>query len=212
MKFSVIIPYYEAPIMLGAHMDHLRLQGVPDGVEYIFVDDGSRQFPINKPLPYARVVQIEQDLAWNIAGARNVGAFVAEGDWLLFADMDRIVPHEVFNFNPDPDCYYEFEDCMWWGSMRGRTSPGTTLVYANKFFEAGCNDENLVGKYGGTDREMRKRMARIGVSKKIHPNHIVCFNHLEALDGAVSPWMKDRTSGDKQTTTVGTLRFDWKEL
>ncbi len=212
MKFSVITPYYEAPLMLLTQMDHLRMQGVPDNVEYIFVDDGSRKHPINEKLPYARVVQIKQDMAWNVGGARNLGAHVAKGEWLLFADMDRIIPHEVFSFEPDPDCYYQFEDWMWWGSKRHKASPGTTLVRKDKFDACGGHDENLTGKYGGTDHVLRKRMQATGLRREIHPNPIICFNHLEALDGAVSPWMRKRTEGDPQTTDQGVLRFDWSEL
>lgn len=216
MKYSVIIPYYEAPLMLQTHMDHLRIKGVPNNVEYIFVDDGSRKHPINEKLPYARVIQIKQDMAWNVGGARNVGAYVAEGDWLLFSAMDRIIPREVFNFDPDPDCYYQFEDWMWWGSKRGgnkpRIAPGIDLVRKDKYDMTDGHDENLTGKYGGTDREIRRRMRGVGLREEIHPNPIICFNHLEALDGAVSPWMRDRTEGDPQTTDTGILRFDWKEL
>ncbi len=212
MKYSVIIPYYEAPLMLRTQMDHLRMQGIPEGVEYIFIDDGSRSHPINERLPYARTMRIKQDMAWNVGGARNLGAHVAKGKWLLFADMDRIIPHEVFSFEPDSDCYYQFEDWMWWGSKRHKASPGTTLVLRDKFNESGGHDEDLVGKYGGTDHVLRKRMQAIGLKREIHPNPIICFNHLEALDGAVSPWMRGRTTGDAQTKKSGQLRFDWVEL
>ncbi len=211
MRFSVIIPYYEAPQMLQIQMDHLEHRGVPDGVEYIVVDDGSRKYPITEKLPYARVIRIHQNMAWNVGGARNVGARVANGEWILFADIDRIIPLEVFNEPVDPTHYYQFQDQMWWGADRNKVSPGTTLVNKEKFWESGGHDEDLVGSYGGTDRALRKRMGRIGLSREVHSKPIICFNQI-SLDGEVTTWARDWKGGDPQTTDQGVLRFDWIEL
>jgi glycosyltransferase involved in cell wall biosynthesis len=224
MKLSVIIPYYEAPMMLQIHMDHLEARGIPDGVEYLFVDDGSQKHPITEPLPHGRTFRIKQNIAWNVAGARNLGAHEANGEWLLFADIDRIIPQEVFDVPVLPQHFYQFQDHMWWGAPRTRRvtpdsidvevvlSPGTTLVRKDRFWEAGGHKEGgAVGCYGGTDRGLRKRMARVGLTMKVHPIPIICYNRI-SLDGEVSTWARDWTGGDKQTKTEGTLRFDWEEL
>ena len=217
MKLSVIIPYYEAPQMLQIHMDHLKARGIPNGVEYLFIDDGSQEYPITKPLPYGRTFRIKQNIAWNVAGSKNLGAHEANGKWLLLTDIDRIIPQEVFDVPIDPKHWYQFRDYMWWGAPRTKgeqtmvVAPGTTLVQKDRFWEAGGHDESDVGYYGGTDHLLRKRMKRVGLTLKVHPSPIICYNHI-SLDGVVSTWARNWTGGDKQTKTSGSLRFDWKEL
>lgn len=211
MKLSVIIPYYEAPRMLQIHMDHLEHRGIPDDVEYLFVDDGSQEHPITEPLPHGRTFRIKQNIAWNVAGSKNLGAHEANGLWLLLTDIDRIIPQEVFDVPVNPHHYYQFRDHMWWGAPRNKVAPGTTLVRKDRFWEAGGHDESDVGYYGGTDRLLRKRMGRVGLTLEIHPSPIICYNQI-SLDGEVTPWARYWRGGDKQTKTGGSLRFDWKEL
>lgn len=88
MKFSVIIPAYNAEPYLTKAIESCFCQTYAPH-EIIVVDDGStdgtaklaESFP-----PPARLVRLPQNMG--LPSARNRGAEVASGDWLVFLDAD----------------------------------------------------------------------------------------------------------------------------
>jgi len=69
---------------------------LPDDVEIIFMDDGS-----NPPITYNtwtknfNIYRIEEKRAWTQGLARNKGAAIAKGEFLLFTDIDHIITREA---------------------------------------------------------------------------------------------------------------------
>ncbi len=91
-KLSVISHYYNHPQMVQNQIDYWS--SLPDSflsqVEFVLVDDCSEQTPV---FPATRidlkVFRVTTDVPWNQAGARNLGAFNASGEWALFFDIDQ---------------------------------------------------------------------------------------------------------------------------
>lgn len=86
---SVIVPAYQAASLLPDTLRSLRA-GTSAGVEWelIVVDDGSDDGTAELAAPFAdRVVRLAPR-ARGPAAARNAGAKVASGVWLLFVDAD----------------------------------------------------------------------------------------------------------------------------
>lgn len=101
-KLTLIYSYYNAPKMLATHYNHLagfstatKLQ-----MELVIVDDGSQVAPavdVPRPegLPPLQIWRIKEDKFFNWPGARNLGAKVARGEWLLITDLDHMVPEDT---------------------------------------------------------------------------------------------------------------------
>ena len=111
------------------------------------------------------VVAIDQDLVWNIAGARNLIFAVAPTDVVLLMDMDYGVPSGlvVWALGQVPSvarsCVvlggfprdFRFEHERRASRHTGKRHPGVQLMSRRAYWHVGGNDEDLVGHYGHTD-------------------------------------------------------------
>lgn len=111
--FTLIVPYYRNPEMLRRQAS--TWADYPAGIRVILVDDGSPE-PAHEVLPAdsrAALYRVETDIPWNRNGARNLGAHVAETDWILQTDIDHLLPVAsaiwlLEHFTADPACWYRF--------------------------------------------------------------------------------------------------------
>jgi hypothetical protein len=124
-----------------------------DTAYYTVIDDGS---PVRVPLDFRLhnldIYRIDEDIPWNIAGARNLAFHVAKTEWVLCADIDHIVTTEsllrildldfgnhntayIFNRKTD-DGYY------------GCRAIINVLMSRQRYFEIGGHDEDYSGHYG----------------------------------------------------------------
>lgn len=95
MYISVVIPALNAEAFIGIQLKALSKQRVDFDWEVIVVDNGSRDKTVDvvsnysNSLPNLRVVQAHEHRS--AAYARNVGAAIANGDFLAFCDADDVV-------------------------------------------------------------------------------------------------------------------------
>ncbi len=117
-EFTLIVPFYRNSKMLFEQMRHWYQY--PDGVRIIVVDDGSPEDArsILRAAPESLLQRIELyritiDIPWNRGGARNLGAKVAQTDWIVHVDIDHVMPVEsaerLLAFNANPKHWYRFE-------------------------------------------------------------------------------------------------------
>ena len=88
-RLSIIVPAHQAADLLPDTLGALRASSSP-GIEWelIVADDGSRDGTGDVAARFAdRVVKLDAPPG-GPAGARNAGAAVARGEWLLFVDAD----------------------------------------------------------------------------------------------------------------------------
>lgn len=91
-RFSVVIPVFNAADSIDRTLGALARQELPKGVELevVVADDGSSDGSadlIHQSHPWVTVVRQENQ---GPAAARNLGAAVATGDYLLFVDSDDL--------------------------------------------------------------------------------------------------------------------------
>lgn len=165
MKLSLIYPYYNNPGMLATHYAHWQ-KFAPEtkaAFEVVVVDDGSRRAPasdVPRPegLPQLQMWRIIEDKDWNWCGARNLGAKVANGQWLLLTDMDHMVPEETVLSvlkHTKPDRAYRFGRLDYPAltptlGKRGehKPHPNSWCMEKSMYWKVGGYDEFYSGQYG----------------------------------------------------------------
>jgi len=91
ISVSVIIPAFNASSTIGRTLTALKNQDYSGNFEVIVVDDGSSDNTASVVSSFATVRYVRQNNA-GPASARNHGAKLAKGDFLVFTDSD-CVPH-----------------------------------------------------------------------------------------------------------------------
>lgn len=198
-EVSLVMPYYRNPRMLARQLLTWDLEwsgSVKSRCEVIVVDDGS-------PEPAADVAacihvsglavsvyRVLEDRPWHQHAARNLGAHVASGRWLLMTDMDHVVPSEtmaallsqsteaskktVFTFSRRDAPASEPWKSDHWSTMahtlndRGELKPhvNSFAIRRDFYWKIGGYDEEYCGVYG-TDKLFRRRLWRRGTEKVI---------------------------------------------
>jgi hypothetical protein len=132
-------------------------------------------------LPKIELYRVLEDRPWHQHGARNLGAHVAKGKWLLMTDMDHIVPAstitEILRLIPDlrknqvvtfgrvdAPATLTWKADHWTEFARTRREDGSLkphvnsfLVRKDRYWKLGGYDEELCGIYG-TDKHFRSRL------------------------------------------------------
>jgi hypothetical protein len=162
-QLTLIVPYYENPEFF-AHQIRTWRAYAHDLLAHLWiivVDDGSPVpivSPEYMPCPF-RMFRVETDIRWNWLAARNIGAHHASTAWLLFTDMDHVVPEDTLRAvifgTHDPAVMYAFSRVEHTGDPCGPHS-GTFLLTRDLFWKIGGYDERLSGHYG-TDGDWRRR-------------------------------------------------------
>ena len=97
-KFSVIIPSYNRAATLGRAIESLIQQIFP-AYEIIVVDDGSLDQTRSVLELFPQVIYFYQENK-GVSAARNQGAEMAKGDWLIFLDSDdELLPSALLDFS-----------------------------------------------------------------------------------------------------------------
>lgn len=140
MKYSVIIPVYNAEKTLRRCVDSLLTQNCSDA-EIILVNDGSRDNSGGICEEYARNnrnVRCISQLNGGVSSARNAGLDAAQGEFVLFVDSDDYVTPEFFSSivnETGSNCadLIQFSGCVDNGTKK--------LVYHRKAITAKTRDE-----------------------------------------------------------------------
>ena len=100
MKFSVIIPVYNAELYIDRCLLSIRkaIKLAKSECEVICVDDGSsdKSWSVlqNYSLPELKLVRHKKNLG--VSAARNTALGIARGEWILFVDADDYVSEDYF--------------------------------------------------------------------------------------------------------------------
>ena len=166
-RISIVFPYYDNPEMLRFQLETMSAYSpeILARCEIVVVDDGSPSFPASEvilasPFREVRVFRLLEDKPWNQDAARNIGAFEAEGQYLLLTDIDHIVPEQTLSALYEVDD----EDRVYVFSRKAHFSEKIVPSHVNSYFmsrvlywQIGGYDEDFWGAYG-SDRLFRQRL------------------------------------------------------
>lgn len=101
MLLTLIISYYDSPETFKRQVETWNSypECIKKELEIIVVDDCSHDVPLSSVLVFQkglnmRVFRIKKKAMWNSISCRNIGAKEAKGKWLLFTDIDHLLPRE----------------------------------------------------------------------------------------------------------------------
>jgi hypothetical protein len=98
MRLSLVIPVLDSHEAVRRQLLHFERIGLPDDTELILVDDGSDPPIENTSSLDVTILRTNDKRAWTWPLARNAGARVAQGEYLLMYDLDHIVTRELIDF------------------------------------------------------------------------------------------------------------------
>lgn len=228
-KLSIISHYYNHPEMVQNQIAYWET--LPDSflsqVEFILVDDCSEKTPVIRPTKLnLKVYRVITDLPWNQAGARNLGAFNASGEWALYFDIDQRFyadPMAAVIANLDQldklGLYYlkikELIDITVNKPLD--CHPNSFLVNLAKFKQHAMYDEDFVGHYGYEDLYMPQVWEKQGGKRALFNNAIFfedlafgTINLNRDLSRNLALAQKKMAEGSKRP--IGILRFEWEQI
>lgn len=228
-KLSIISHYYNHPQMVQNQITYW--ESLPESflsqVEFVLVDDCSEQTPVISITKLdLKVFRVITDVPWNQAGARNLGAFNATGEWAMYFDIDQkfyAEPMASVLANLDRldrrNMYYfrikELIDITVNKPLEFH--PNTFLVNLAMFKQRGMYDEDFAGHYGYEDLYMPQVWEKHG-GKRVLFNDAVFFEDMGFGTPNLSRDLSRNSALAQQKMLAGTknspgiLRFEWAPI
>lgn len=97
MKLSIILPVLNSHEIVRRQLLHFDSIGIPEDTEVILLDDGSDPPLSAEPRPWLTIHHTDDFRPWTWPVARNTGARLARGEYLLMADLDHIITRELID-------------------------------------------------------------------------------------------------------------------
>ena len=178
---SIVVSYYNNPEGLLAQAKVLSLypKQFKDYVEFVVVDDGSKEKPardfkqrfldiLDQPWD-VQFIELTEDIGFNSGGAKNTGVMHAKHPRVLLIDMDTwILPNNCYTFlrqNLQPRQFMSnFSVSFNHDPFIGYTHPNVYFIHKSDFLAVGGYDEDFSGNYGIEDEDLRKRLLHHGYS------------------------------------------------
>jgi len=125
-------------------------------LSFLVIDDHSDEaLKVDKGPLDLRLLRVDDDIAWNMPGCRNLAATVAETPWMLYFDVDNVVSEaslrKIVNALPglDTNRLHVFRRVE--GGVDVEPHINSFLITRQGFFRAGGYDEDFSGHYGFED-------------------------------------------------------------
>lgn len=189
--YTIGVLYYCEPNQLKFHVESWLLWRLTlrSAISFVILDDGSphpscsaaeviRSMDIDTSSRFdLQVHRINEDITWNIGGARNLLMTISPTEFVIFLDTDTHITHSlarniaylVSNHCGDMNwMMYQFPRVFAHNtSKKLGPHPAVTLISKTLYWQIGGCDEDFVGNYGQTDPHFRWRAARTKESKGI---------------------------------------------
>ena len=177
MAVSIVVNYYNNQRCLEPLLANYRkLSSIAKGFfELVLVDDHSHDAPdlkIFENTAGLRVFRVNEDVPWNMPGARNIGALESRNKLILFSDVDHILEvDQLGSFIEDSKKINRGTRLV---SSRKPLAQrqlhphvNCFLMYKQDFFKVGCYEELFSGHYGQEDKFFRYCCRYNGVEDEI---------------------------------------------
>jgi Glycosyl transferase family 2 len=218
---TVICPWYLNTAIVGCQLSSWNAlpDFLKDQTRFILVDDGS---PVKMPEPdvdlNCTMARIKQDIAWNQPGARNLGAHLADTEYLFFTDIDHEITaralQQAIEKDKDRNTVYMFQ--RRFNGKSHHPHPCSFVISKAAFDRIGGFDEDFAGHRGHDDTMFKLLIDRYLKRETIHADLIL---HADGLTPGLNRDHSRNTlllQFKKQLLSAGTytngktLRFEWE--
>jgi len=222
---TLVLPYYENPTMFVEQQRVWAAYGRKrkDSLHVVVVDDGSPAKParphvMETGIASFRMYRILVDRRWNWLACRNLGASVATTQWVLFTDMDHVLPEDTFQallgMGLDTGNVYRLsrEDAP--NRTPYKPHPNTWLMTRAMFDQIGGYDERFSGYYG-TDGEFRDRVAQNAKSVVMLPQALIRYPREVIADASTTVYGRKEPQDGEAVPRIRAERNaqpDWRPL
>jgi predicted glycosyltransferase involved in capsule biosynthesis len=181
-QFTIIHTYYNERSLLEIQLERWNVYNTP--IKIILIDDGSQEVPVEEVLlgvSFANnidlsVYKVTKDIGFNSHGCRNLGAMLAETDWLLFLDIDyTIQPSDLYRLQHealDHNTWYEI-NARYKGGGAPYMALNQFIIPKNLYVTAGGYDESFVPFHYG-DREFLDRLENLYNKQNLEWLNLTC--------------------------------------
>ena len=138
-------------------------------INLILVDDCScKPFTIDIDIPInLTVARITTDMGYNIAGAKNLGLYLATNDWCFSSDIDHVLSakecQKCIDLIKYRNCLYYFDRWFPNGEHYHKKHDNTYIIHREDFWGIGGYDENFTPHYGYEDLWLKLLMEDQGI-------------------------------------------------
>jgi glycosyltransferase involved in cell wall biosynthesis len=183
-EISYVMTYFNNPDMMKVHLAtwHTFSKAAKDAIHFIVVDDCSTP-PLE--IPFAKlnlsVLRIHDDITWNLAGARNLGAHHCKTDWFLMTDTDMLLTADNAELllaldRSDPNTIWNMNH-IGHVDRKSKLGNNANQVFLNRelFWKCWGYSEDFAGSYGGQEGHLRSKLFREGGVRTL--DHDVLMHH-----------------------------------
>lgn len=222
-ELALLTHVYNSQEAVEGQLDNLRKldDSVLGRLEVLVVDDCSDQhLAVKAPELPLRTFRITTDIPWNMAGAKNLLRSQASAPWLLYFDIDNMLPASQIQILVNSlgalntETVYMFQRIH--DGMQVDSHINTFLIHRKVLEAVGGFDEDFCGHYGYEDVFFHYLVGQKGFNR-------VLLNDLTFIQGSARTETLNRdlernnalTQGKvarKEGTSERQLRFEWVEL
>jgi hypothetical protein len=223
-SITISLLYYNDEEHISRHVK--KWEEYNDLVKFQVIDDGSsipaKNFLKETSFPEldSSLYRIEEDIPWNIPGARNLSATVCDTPFVLICDMDQIFDRKAvekmlaLTTLNGGNWFYSFRRFSEDKSLKskcGRKTCGTMLLSIKDWWAVGGYDEDMSGSYGHNDPLFRRQLKKVGL-KEVTPE-IYCEEI--SADCKLNRRSRNRRKYHEKIKELprqnwNCLRFNWK--
>lgn len=189
MKLSIVTSVLNSPEIVRRQILHYERLALPSEVEVVFMDDGSDP-PLATDSQAVRIVPTNDKREWTWAVARNAGARIARGEYLLMTDIDYIVPRKAI------------DDALAFTGDKMRFKREFGILNEQGEF---TQDRDVLACYGLSQERMKAK----GVRLPPHPNNFVMRRELFLSIGG---YVEDRVGRPYPQREDGEFKQRWAAL
>ena len=226
---SLITHHYNgnsAAKKLVAHLEAMPT-ALTEQIEIIIIDDYSDiEENIKSNLNFLKQFRITDDIPWNQAGARNLGAIMAKSNWALFFDIDQLPSQkgltEIMNYLKlaDSEILYYFNVDNFIDSnleIELPIHPNTFMVNLERFKSTCMYDEDFAGHYGYEDLYLPYVWEFFGGKRQVFGNTAYFTdqkNKTMSLNRSleINKLLAHQKISDGIKKPKNLIRFNWKKM
>ena len=219
-EIAFLTHVFNAQSAVENHLSNFRAMDAADleRLEFLVVDDCSDQ-PLaveHDDLP-VRTFRITTDIPWNMAGAKNLLRNQAKAPWLLFFDIDNLLPASEIKTlitslgSLNEQTVYMFQRI--YDDVNVDSHINTFLIHRNVLNAVGGFDEDFCGHYGYEDVFFHHLLVQKGVDRILLMDltFVQGSARTETLnrDMERNNILTQKKVASKEGTSERQLRFEW---